>query len=216
MPKVYTRTGDDGTTGLLYGKRVRKDHPSIEANGAVDEAQAVLGVARAETERGSELDTLLVGIERNLWVVMAEIATPSEDRHKLQAGKSLVTEEMVSELEVQIDGFKERNEVPADFVVPGQDRTSALLDQARTVVRRAERLVISARLTTSEEKAETDEKIAIADDTVSDDTVSFVAPYLNRLSDLIWTVARWQEGAHELARQSGKPRSGGRSTSGGS
>ncbi|MFZ0668291.1 MAG: cob(I)yrinic acid a,c-diamide adenosyltransferase [Acidimicrobiales bacterium] len=191
MPKVYTRTGDDGTTGLLYGKRVKKDHPSIEANGAVDEAQAVIGVARAETERGSELDTLLVGIERSLWVVMAEIATPPEDRHKLHAGKSLVTDEMVRELEVQIDGFKELTEVPADFVVPGQDRTSALLDQARTVVRRAERLVISAQ------------------EDLANDDVSFVGPYLNRLSDLIWTVARWQEGAHELARQSGKPRSRG-------
>jgi cob(I)alamin adenosyltransferase len=179
VPKIYTKTGDDGTTGLLYGKRVPKDHPVIEANGVVDEAQAAIGVARAESERGSELDTLLVAIERNLWVLMAEIATAKEDRHKLQAGKSLVTEEMVIEVERRIDDFKERTDVPADFIVPGQDRLSALLDQARTVVRRGERLVVS--LPPAEG--------------------SFVGPYLNRLSDLLFTLARWQEGEHETSRQ---------------
>ena len=179
VPRIYTRTGDDGTTGLLYGKRVPKDHPLIDANGVVDEAQAVIGVARAELERGSELDTLLVEIERSLWVLMSEIATPGEDRHKLEAKKSLVTEDMVTELERYIDDFKERSEVPADFVVPGQDRLSALLDQARTVVRRAERLVVALTLPEG----------------------SFVGPYLNRLSDLLFTLARWQEGSHEMSRQ---------------
>src|SRR5579863_127323 len=144
MPQIYTRTGDDGTTGLLYGKRVRKDHPTIEANGAVDEAQAAIGVARAETERGSELDQMLIGLERDLWVLMAELATAREDRPKLEVRKTLVTKDMVEALEGQIDDLKERTEVSAEFVVPGQDRLSALLDQARTVVRRAERLVITA------------------------------------------------------------------------
>ena len=144
VPKIYTRTGDDGTTGLLFGKRVRKDHPSIEANGAVDEAQAVIGVARAEAERGSELDSMLVGIERDLWVLMAEVATAPEDRHKLEGRQDpRDRQRWCAELEIRIDDLKERTDVPAEFVVPGQDRTSALLDQARTVVRRAERLFIS-------------------------------------------------------------------------
>ena len=183
VPRIYTRTGDDGTTGLLYGKRVPKDHPTIEANGAVDEAQAAIGVARAETERGSELDQMLVAIERDMWILMAELATAPEDRPKLEARKTLVTDDMVSALEERIDDLKERTDVPAEFVVPGQDRLSALLDQARTVVRRAERLVV-----------------AMAGDEKSEAADSYVGKYLNRLSDLIWTAARWQEGEHELAR----------------
>ena len=202
MPKIYTRTGDDGTTGLLFGKRVPKDHPIIEANGAVDEAQAVIGVARAEAERGSELDKMLVELEREMWVLMAEIATAPEDRSKLQAGKSLVTAEMVLGLEERIDDLKTRTEVPADFVVPGQDRTSALLDQARTVVRRAERLFISGRKMNGAggpASAGTEDSEGLGD--------SLVGQYLNRLSDLLWTAARWQEGVHEMARQGPRRRS---------
>ncbi len=159
----------------------------IEANGAVDEAQAVIGVARAEAERGSELDLLLVGIERDLWVLMAELATVPDDRRKLKPGTSLVTAEMVTALEERIDELKERADMPSDFTVPGQNRLSALLDQARTVVRRAERAVVGL----------TYEDGGLAED-------SLVQRYLNRLSDLLWTASRWQEGAHELARQ--KPR----------
>ena len=84
--KIYTRKGDDGTTGLLYGGRVAKDDPAIEANGAVDEAQAALGLARAGTEPGSELDGLLIGLERDLYVLMAELATAPGNRSKLIAG----------------------------------------------------------------------------------------------------------------------------------
>lgn len=177
--KVYTRTGDDGTTGLLYGGRVPKDAAQIEANGAVDEAQAAIGVARAETERGSELDEMLVKLERDLWVLMAEVATSPGKRHKLVSGISLVTADMVEELEKLIDSVSSRFEVPKEFVVPGQARLPALLDQARTVVRRAERLVVAARM----------------------DPQSYVGRYLNRLSDLLWTLARWQEGEHLLAKQ---------------
>jgi cob(I)alamin adenosyltransferase len=186
VPDIYTRTGDDGTTGLLYGKRVPKNHPMIEANGAVDEAQAVIGVARAEAEKGSELDVLLVGVERDLWVLMAELATAREDRHKLKPGTSLVTAEMVSSLENHIDYLKGRSEIPADFVVPGENRVSALLDQARAVVRRAERLVVAL-----EDLEETGG---------GPPRDSEVRPYLNRLSDLLWTASRWQEGVHLLAR----------------
>lgn len=184
MVRIYTRTGDDGTTGLLYGGRVRKDSPAIEANGAVDEAQAMLGLARAEAERGSELDDLLVALERDLWVLMAEVATGAENRSKLTPGTSAVTADMVHTLEARIDELKERFEMPAEFVVPGQNRVSAALDVARTVVRRAERLVVSGPPAEG----------------------SHVGPYLNRLSDLLWAMARWQEGLHLSARDGARRR----------
>ncbi|HWC40159.1 MAG TPA: cob(I)yrinic acid a,c-diamide adenosyltransferase [Acidimicrobiales bacterium] len=178
--KIYTRRGDDGTTGLLYGGRVPKDSAAIDLNGAVDEAQAALGVARAEADRGSELDELLIGLERDLWVLMAEVATAPENRHKLTPGVSLVTADMVSALESRIDALDERFEMPTEFVVPGQTRTAALLDVARTVVRRAERHSLAAP------------------------EGSQVGPYLNRLSDLCWTMARWQEGEHLPSRPGGR------------
>jgi cob(I)alamin adenosyltransferase len=179
--KIYTRKGDDGTTGLLYGGRVPKDSAAISVNGEVDEAQAVLGLARAEAATGSELDELLLDLERDLWVLMAEVATAPENRHKLTAGASLVTPEMVTALEVRIDALNERFEMPKEFVMPGQNRVSAALDVARTVVRRAERRYTAAGVAPG----------------------SSVGPYLNRLSDLLWTMARWQEGEHVAARSHG-------------
>lgn len=167
----YTKKGDDGTTGLLYGGRTRKDAAAPEAGGAVDEAQAAIGVARAEADRGSELDTVLLDVERDLYVLMAELATLPENRHKLTPGASLVTEEMVSRIERQTDEISTRFEMPKGFVLPGETRTSALLEVARTVVRRAERKSLAV--------AEVD---------------SHVIPYLNRLSSLLYAVARWQEG----------------------
>jgi cob(I)alamin adenosyltransferase len=187
MAKIYTRKGDDGTTGLLYGgPRVSKNAPVIEANGVVDEAQAVIGLARAEAAPGGELDTLLIGVERDLWVLMAEVATAPVNRRRLTPGTSLVTPQMVSFLEERIDELNERFEMPSEFVVPGQNRIAALLDVARTVVRRGERLVVGAMA----------------------DVDSQVGPYLNRLSDLLWTMARWQEGEHLLTRARGDAKAG--------
>ncbi len=173
----YTRKGDDGTTGLYFGGRVRKDSLAPEAYGSVDEAQSFLGLARAETERGSELDHLLLQVERDLYVLMAEMATLPENRHKLAAGATLVTPQMVTRLEDQIDTMTERFSMPNEFVLPGQNRLSALLDVGRTVVRRAERRCLAV---------------------VSPG--SSVVPYLNRLSSLLWAMARWQEGASVPAR----------------
>ncbi|MGH9018384.1 MAG: cob(I)yrinic acid a,c-diamide adenosyltransferase [Acidimicrobiales bacterium] len=179
MVKIYTRAGDDGTTGLLFGGAlVAKDAPVIEANGVIDEAQAVLGLARAEAAADSELDRMLIDLEHDLWVLMAEVATAPANRRKLRPGSSLVTADMVAALEERIDALSTRFEMPKDFIVPGQNRISALLDVARTVVRRGERLVVCA--------------LAGLD--------SQVGPYLNRLSDLLWTMARWQEGEHLLVR----------------
>ena len=176
--KIYTRKGDDGTTGLLFGGRVRKDSAQPAAYGEVDEAQAALGLARAECERGSEIDELLIRLERDLWVLMAELATAPDNRHKLEPGTSLVTAEMVAALEPVIDDLTARFEPPTEFVVPGENRTAALLDVARTVVRRAERRSV---------------------DVVPEG--SHVVAYLNRLSDLLWTMARGQEERSLTARE---------------
>lgn len=169
--KIYTRKGDDGTTGLLYGGRVPKDSARPVAYGTVDEAQAALGVARAGCERGGELDQILIGLEHDLWVLMAELATAPGNRRKLTAGKNLVTPDMVTGLEERIDDVTARFDQPTEFVVPGEDAVAAQLDVARCVVRRAERDALS----------------------VEETEATQIVPYLNRLSDLCWTLARWRE-----------------------
>ncbi|HEU4839855.1 MAG TPA: cob(I)yrinic acid a,c-diamide adenosyltransferase [Ilumatobacteraceae bacterium] len=166
--KVYTKKGDDGTTGLFYGGRVAKDSELPTAYGSVDEAQAVIGLARAHA--AGELDDMLVAILRDLWVLMAELATLPANRSKLEPGATAVTQEMVDRLEAQIDELDERFDPPTEFVVPGGNVSSAWLDLARTVVRRAERHSLPAAA-----------------------APSLVVPYLNRLSDLLWTMARWQD-----------------------
>ncbi|MBV8951672.1 MAG: cob(I)yrinic acid a,c-diamide adenosyltransferase [Actinobacteria bacterium] len=174
--KVYTRTGDDGTTGLLYGGRVAKDGIGPAAYGAVDEAVAALGVARAECAAGSELFELLVRLQRELFVVGAELATEHANRAKLTPEVSLVTPAMVTALEPVIDDVSARFEMPREFVLPGANRVAAALDLARAVVRRAERDSVAATGAGWLEPQ------------------SQVVPYLNRLADLVWTLARWQEG----------------------
>ena len=188
MVKIYTRKGDDGTTGLLYGGRVPKHASPIEINGAVDEAQALMGVARAEAEEGSELDEILIGLERDLYVLMAEVATAPANRSKLTPGASSVTPEMVRTLEERIDALSDRFDMPTEFVIPGRNRASAALDVARTVVRRAERTLSAA---------------PDAPD-APDAPESHVGSYLNRLSDLLWTMARWPEGEHLESRSLGR------------
>ena len=178
--KVYTRAGDDGSTGLFYGGRVAKNSERPTAYGAVDEAQAAFGVARAEAPRGGELDEILIGIAHDLYVVMAELATLPENRSKLTAGQTLVTAEMVTALETSIDDVSERFAPPTEFVIPGGGRVAAALDVARTITRRAERDALAVSVDDSQ-----------------------VVPYLNRLSDLAWVLARWQEDERVLSRSVG-------------
>src|SRR5215831_4439278 len=142
--RVYTRTGDDGTTGLLFGGRVAKDAVGPDAYGAVDEAVSALGLARAETERGSELDELLIRLQRELFVVGAELATDPVNRGRLDDGVTRVTADMVSALEPVIDDLTTRYDPPQEFVLPGESRVAAALDLARTITRRAEREAVAA------------------------------------------------------------------------
>jgi cob(I)alamin adenosyltransferase len=177
--KIYTRGGDDGTTGLYFGGRVPKSSDPIEVNGAVDEAQAALGWARSLSDKGSHLNELLTALERDLYILMAEVATLPENRHKLTPGASLVTDSMVSALETRIDELSAVIEMPTEFVVPGENQLSAALDVARTAIRRAERYAVGYPL-----------------------EGSHVVSYLNRLSDLAWTMARFAEGdEHRLAKE---------------
>jgi cob(I)alamin adenosyltransferase len=151
---------------------VAKDAAAPAAYGAVDEAQAFVGLIRAEVEKGGELDDLLIDVARDMWTLMGELATDPKNLHKLTAR---VTEEMVAKVAAQVEAIEARFEMPREFVIPGENRVAALCDVARAVIRRAERAALP-----------------VAGDG------SFVVPYLNRLSSLLWVMARWQEGGHSL------------------
>ena len=172
--KIYTKKGDDGSTGLLYGGRITKNDAATEAYGTVDEAVAAIGLARALEPLAEGLTARLLDIQRELFVVGAELATAKENAFKLEPGVSKVTEEMVAGLEAQIDLMVEKAPLPNYFIVPGTTKASAALDLARAVVRRGERAVVTMK-----------EVGALADDVV--------LRYLNRLSDLLFAAARYEE-----------------------
>ncbi len=172
--KIYTRKGDDGTTGLWYGGRVAKASPRPAAYGGVDEAASALGLCRAAAERGSELYEDILRLQSELFVAGAELATAPEAAGRLEDGVSRVTPAMVDALEQLIDRYMSRVELPPKFVIPGGTELSARLDVARTAIRRAERRV-------SELKASGE---------LGDDTVLV---YLNRLSDALFAMARFAD-----------------------
>jgi len=167
--RIYTKTGDDGTTGLLYGGRLGKDELRVEAYGASDEAVAALGVARAQTD--GELAATILRLQRELFVAGAELATAPENHAKLKPGVSKVTGEMTTALEVLIDDFEARTTMPSEFVVPGESVAGAALDAARAITRRCERRVAG-----------------LARQGVLGD--GEVLRYLNRLADLLFVLAR--------------------------
>ncbi|MGA2513830.1 MAG: cob(I)yrinic acid a,c-diamide adenosyltransferase [Candidatus Limnocylindrales bacterium] len=184
---VATRRGDDGTTGLLFGgMRVFKDDPRTEAYGAIDEAVAALGLARAELglKAGdgtlplalARLPDLVLRIQRELFVAGAELATAPDGRDRQLPGETRVTAAMVDDLDALLAETEAAIELPREFVVPGETRLSAALELARTAVRRAERRAVA---------------IGRAEPIPGDQVV----PYLNRLGDLLWTFARAAEGA---------------------
>lgn len=165
--KIYTKTGDSGETGLFAGPRVRKDHPRIEAYGTVDELNAVLGLVRTE-ELPTAVDHLLTAIQNELFALGAELATPDALAH----GTATLAEKHIEMLERAIDHYEDALPPLKQFILPGGTRTAALLHIARTVARRAERLVVSL----SASPAERIRPQAII--------------YLNRLSDLLFVLAR--------------------------
>ncbi len=174
--KIYTRKGDDGTTGLLYGGRIEKDDLPTEAYGTLDEAVAAIGLARSMNPVADGLEQRLLDVQRELFVAGAELATAKENSSKLKPGISKVTDEMVTGIEAQIDLITEQAPLPDYFIVPGTTSVSAALDLARSVVRRAERVVVSMK-----------RNGLLADEVV--------LRYLNRLSDFLFAAARYEEQA---------------------
>jgi cob(I)alamin adenosyltransferase len=183
--KVYTKRGDDGTTGLLYGGRVDKDDLRTTAYGTVDETCSALGLARAELvddPDAASLHELILRIQRELFVVGAQLATREDHWDRLEPGVSRVDDGMVDALDGLIDASVERHPLPKTFVVPGGNRVAAALDLARTVCRRAERYVVAL-----------DRTGALPDQTA--------VRYLNRCADLLYVLAREAEGTHLPSRE---------------
>lgn len=170
MSRVYTKTGDNGTTGQLFGGRIPKDGALVEALGDIDEAVSALGIARAGCAE-SRIGEILLRIQRELFVVAADLSVNASHRDRLKSGISLVESSMVTELEQLIDELTAEQPLKPVFLVPGTTPLEAALDFARTVVRRAERHTLRAKE---------------AGHTVSADAQH----YLNRLSDLVFVLAR--------------------------
>jgi cob(I)alamin adenosyltransferase len=166
--KIYTRTGDTGDTGLFGGGRVSKTHPRVEAYGDVDELNAAIGLARA-IQLMPRIDEVLVPLQRDLFAIGALLATPDRDKMKTQLEKASIDNRRIAELEHAIDDGDHELEPLKSFIVPGGTPKAAALHVARTVCRRAERRVI-----------------ALADEAIP----PIVVIYLNRLSDLLFTLAR--------------------------
>ena len=173
MVKIYTGKGDDGSTSLWYGGRVSKDDARTDAYGSLDEANSVLGVARSLCD-DAELAADILRIQDELMIAGAELATAPDASDRLEDGVSRITPEMASELEPLIDKYMGRVDLPPKFVLPGGTTISAQLDVARTVVRRAERRVVT---------------LDRAGELASPDLLRF----LNRASDLIFAMARYAD-----------------------
>jgi cob(I)alamin adenosyltransferase len=184
---VATGRGDDGTTGLLFGgERIAKDDPRTEAYGTIDEAVAALGIARAELNTKAQygvvppplagLADVVLRLQRELFVAGAELATNPDATDRLTDGATRISPEMVEGLESVLRDMETHVVMPREFVVPGETRTSAALELARTIVRRAERRAVALHL----------------DGALP---AGYLLAYLNRLADLLWVLARAAEQA---------------------
>jgi cob(I)alamin adenosyltransferase len=170
---IATKNGDDGTTALMYGRRVPKTHPRVEACGAVDELNAALGVAHASAEHDFVRNNLLV-IQKDLIVLMGELCVQPEDLSRyVKDGYLLVTPMMTATLDALVGEIEEQNSFKG-WATPGATPPSAALDLARTICRRAERRMCGLKESGELRNAE-------------------IVVYLNRLSDLLWLFARWVE-----------------------
>lgn len=182
--KIYTRTGDRGDTGLFGGDRVSKAHPRIEAIGAVDETNALLGMARAFASGGpaaERLDGLIGAVQEELFVVGSDLATPL----KSKAAAPRISPGHSARLEREIDRLEEDLPALRHFILPGGVPTASMLHAARAACRRAERRVVAASASESLNEA--------------------AATYLNRLSDYLFVLARWANGAEGGAERPWKP-----------
>jgi len=170
--KTFNKKGDKGETSLLYGMRVAKCDARCEAYGTVDEAVSALGLAKNFCQ--PDIKDILSSLQQDLFIVGAELATPPEHYSELVAKGKAVQSEMVQRLEDLIDYFEAKVDMPCEFIIPGACKSSASLDVARTVLRRAERRVVALKETGQAVNEE-------------------VLKYLNRLADLVFTLARYQD-----------------------
>ncbi|MDQ4143687.1 MAG: cob(I)yrinic acid a,c-diamide adenosyltransferase [Actinomycetota bacterium] len=176
--RIYTKKGDDGTTGLLYGGRVGKDDVRTEVYGTLDEVVSALGLARG-AGLSARVEAIVVRLQREMFVVGAQLATSPENQTKLQEGVSKITPDMTEEAERDIDALISEHPLPQEFILPGETLSSAGLDVARSTVRRAERQAVAMG-----------RRGMIPDDEIF--------RYLNRVSDLLFTLARYEEAERGL------------------
>ena len=178
---IVTKTGDKGETSLMYGRRVRKSDVRVEAYGCVDELTAALGVARAISD-DQFIREQLFAVQKELVTVMGELATATEDRERYAKEFGATTAAMVDRAgKVIVDLEQDKSLYPKDWVIPGTTAASASLDFARTVCRRAERRVADLQ-----------------------DSNPEITRYLNRLSDLLWLLARYVEKQSKIENRQSK------------
>ncbi len=184
--RIYTRRGDTGETGLLYGGRVSKTDPRCEAYGTTDEAVSALGLARALAQ-DPRVRRVVKQVQRELFTVGAELATDPPERPKLEKHFGVVTPEMTGRLETLMDELGAQMELPRAFIIPGASAASAALDVARTTLRRAERRTV-----------------ALQEQGLLDNPE--VLRYLNRLADLLFVLARYEDRHLPFERLTGEER----------
>ncbi len=171
---IATKTGDGGATGLMYNRRVSKCHPRVEAYGSVDELNAAIGMARASTTDPAQ-NSRLEGIQKDLVILMGELATKAEDLPRyVKDGFSVVTSELTAKIDIIVREIEAQNISFKGWATPGANMASAALDVARTTCRRAERRVCALQEASQLENSE-------------------IIIYLNRLSDALWLMARQAE-----------------------
>ncbi|MGN7294822.1 cob(I)yrinic acid a,c-diamide adenosyltransferase [Rhizobium sp. SAFR-030] len=175
LNKIYTRTGDDGTTGLVSGPRRAKHDLRVEAYGTIDETNSVIGVARLHTGLMGELDGMLFRIQNDLFDLGADLATPDDGR-PLEWEALRIVQSQVDRLEREIDTLNAKLDPLTSFILPGGSPAAATLHMARSVSRRAERLMVELSRTPGE-------------------VVGAAAlHYVNRLSDFLFVAARYANG----------------------
>ena len=179
---IATKTGDRGTTGLMYNRRVSKAHPLVEAGGSVDELNAALGLARATAEDDWVRENILA-VQKDLILLMGELATLPDDVPRYFAdGFSRITPELTAKLDDLVQTIERQQISFRGWALPGDSLNSAALDQARTACRRAERRICALQEAGQLQNLE-------------------ILIYLNRLSDALWLLARWVEAQRELSSQ---------------
>ncbi len=173
MVKIYTQRGDKGETGLLYGGRVPKTDPRCEAYGTADEAISALGLARA-LSTSPRVKEIVEAVQRELFTVGAELATDPDKYATMKTHFDVITPAMVERLEHLIDQLEAEVQIPRAFIIPGGSPASSALDLARTILRRAERRVVALK----------EASLLVNDE---------VLRYVNRLADLLFMLARYED-----------------------